>query len=219
MKSVPIVVLFIVLLSVYGFSYLHLQDEREKFFETDFIEYVLPSAFTGPASLEFKGITSDFLLFKFMAIFGSRIDKINRADDKYWGYVYNALDTITDLDPYYFDAYLFAEMLLTLHAGKIEYANNLLLKGNTYITNDYRIPYYLGFNYYYYLKDNANGAKYMMEASKIPGSRYYLASLAARLSAYSSQHRVGIVFLEDMICAGKVPVMSEDDYWEFIGED
>ncbi len=26
------------------------------------------------------------------------------------------------------------------------------------------------------------------------------------------------MFLEDMICAGKVPVMSEDDYWEFIGE-
>jgi len=38
-----------------------------------------------------------------------------------------------------------------------------------------------------------------MEASKLNGAPYYTASLAARLSVYSSQHRVAIIFLKEML--------------------
>ena len=38
-----------------------------------------------------------------------------------------------------------------------------------------------------------------MEASKLPGSPYYLASLAARLSVYALEYRTGIIFLKEMI--------------------
>jgi tetratricopeptide (TPR) repeat protein len=150
-------------------------------------------------SLEFKGLMSDFLLFKFMTFIGGHVQDINQFNEQHWSFIEDSLERITDLDPYFWDAYLFAEMFLTWQGQRYQAANNLLLKARQYRTDDYRASYYLGFNHYYFLKDNVNGAKYLMEASKLPGSPYYLASLAARLSVYSYQHRVGILFLEELL--------------------
>ena len=199
MKFAKTISLFIVFMALYIFFYSQLKEERENFLKTSFVDYTLPSRFTGPMSLEFKGFASDFLLFKFMTFIGGRVSALDKFDDQYWNYIIEILDTITDLDPYYWDAYLFSEMFLAWQAGKYEAANKMLFKARRYLTTDYRVPYYLGFNYFYFLNDNINGAKYLMEASKLPGSHYYLASLAARLSVYSFQHRVGIVFLNEML--------------------
>jgi len=199
MKSVKTIFFLVIFLTAYCLICGQVKTEREKFLQSNFVDYTLPSQFVGPMSLEFKGLASDFLLFKFMTFIGGQASQINKFDDKYWTYITNTLGTITDLDPYFWDAYLFAEMFLTWQAGKIEAANELLLKARQYRTDDYRVPYYLGFNYYYFLKDNVTAARYFMEASKLPGSHYYLASLAARLSVYSLEHRVGIIFLKEMI--------------------
>lgn len=203
MKSVKIIALLVILPVLYIFSFWRLETQREQFLQSSFVDYTLPSRFIGPMSLEFKGLASDFLLFKFMTFIGGRTKDINSFDDRYWTYITDTLETITDLDPYFWDAYLFAEMFLTWEAHKYEAANQLLLKARQYRTDDYRVPYYLGFNYYYFLKDNIKGAKYLMEASKLPGSPYYLASLAARLSVFSLQHRVGILFLKEMLKEAK----------------
>lgn len=199
MQSVKIIFLLVIFLTTYCLICGQVKIEREKFLKSNFVDYTLPSQFVGPMSLEFKGLASDFLLFKFMTFIGGRASQINKFDDKYWTYITDTLETITDLDPYFWDAYLFGEMFLTWQAGKIEAANQLLLKARQYRTDDYRVPYYLGFNYYYFLKDNVTAARYFMEASKLPGSPYYLASLAARLSAYSFEHKIGIMFLKEMI--------------------
>ena len=200
-KFVKIFFCLIILLTGYYYFFCQLKTEREKFLQSNFVDYTLPSRFIGPISLEFKGLTSDFLLFKFMTFIGGKAARINEFDDKYWTYIIDSLKTITDLDPYFWDAYLFGEMFLTWQAGKIEAANNLLLKARKYRPNDYRPPYYLGFHYYYYyfLKDNVKAAKYFMEASKLPNCHYYLASLAARLSVFNFQHKVGITFLKEML--------------------
>ncbi|MCF6248063.1 MAG: hypothetical protein L3J69_11980, partial [Desulfobacula sp.] len=59
--------------------------------------------------------------------------------------------------------------------------------------------YYLGFNHFYFLKDNKKGSQLLMEASKLPGAPSYLASLAARLSMYENQYKPAIVFLNDIL--------------------
>jgi tetratricopeptide (TPR) repeat protein len=199
MKTGKIVLLLVGLLACYYVAFSQLKSQREAFLQHSFVDYTLPSQFVGPMSLEFKGLMSDFLLFKFMTFIGGRVQDINQFDEKYWTFIEDSLERITDLDPYFWDAYLFAEMFLTWQGQRYEAANALLLKAKEYRTDDYRVPYYLGFNYYYFLHDNINGAKYLMEASKLPGSPYYLASLAARLSVYSFQHRVGILFLEELL--------------------
>ena len=186
-------------LLLYGAAWQHLQHKRHVFLQENYMDYTLPSRFTGPAAMEFKGMVSDFLFLKVITFLGEKIGKQEKFNDPHFRYLEESVNTITDLDPYFWDAYLFADMIFTWDLKEYEAANRLLLKAKQYRTNDYRVPYYLGFNYFFFLKDNINGSKYLMEASKLPGSPYYLASLAARLSAYALEHKIGIIFLKEMI--------------------
>lgn len=187
------------LVGIFLFFAMHLESERRDLLDTNFVEYTVPSKIIGPASLEFKGLTSDFLLFKFMTFIGGKTALKKSISEKQWESLVSTLDTITDLDPYFWDAYLYSEMFLAWGPRRIEDANRLLLKGTTYLSDNYRLYYYLGFNHYYFLKDHKTASKYFMEAAKRPGCAAYVARLAARLSAYSFQHRDGIIFLKEML--------------------
>ena len=152
-----------------------------------------------PLSLEFKGLMSDILLVKFMTFVGGKTERLDEFTDEDWGSIRYTLDTITDLDPYFWDAYLFSQVFLTWDEKNYGAANEMLAKARKYLPEDYRIPYYMGLNSYRFANDNINGAKYLMEASKISGAPFYLATLAARLSAYSSDYQRGIIFLQEML--------------------
>jgi tetratricopeptide (TPR) repeat protein len=116
-----------------------------------------------------------------------------------WQYFIKSIDVVTDLDPYFFDPYLLTEGLLTWEAGKIVDANRLLEKGFKYRKNDWRIPYFIGFNYFYFLKNYENGSEYVMAASRLPGSPSYLPNLAARLAYYGEKSETAILFLREML--------------------
>jgi len=182
----------------YAVSWEILSMDRSLFLKSNYMDYTLPSKITGPASLEFKGMVSDFLFLKMITFLGEKISKHERFNEKHWQYLRTTVETITDLDPYFWDPYLFADMLLTWEAGKIEEANNILFKAMKYRTWDYRVPYYIGFNYFFFLRDNIKGAKYLMQASKLPHSPAYLPNLAARLSFYGVKTKTAILFLKKM---------------------
>jgi len=186
-------------LALYAFAWQHLDKQRDAFLKANYMDYTLPSRFTGPAAMEFKGIASDFLFLKVITFLGEKIGRKEKFDGRHVDYLKTSVNTITDLDPYFWDAYLFADMMLAWDFGEYQAANEILLKARKYRKNDFRIPYYLGFNYFYFMHDNANGAKYLMEASKLPGSPSYLPNLAARLSLYAAQHRTAISFLKKML--------------------
>ncbi len=193
------IILFIVFLMMFIVLSVQLQKQREVLLSENFVEYTIPSKIIGPVSLEFKGLFSDLLLFKFMTFIGGKVAEKVKITAEQWENIVAALDTITDLDPYFWDAYLFAEVFLAWDARRFEDANRLLLKGTRYIPENYRIFYYLGFNHFYFLKDNEKGMQYLMEAARRPGCSSYVAKLAARLAAYSFKHRDGIEFLKDML--------------------
>ena len=146
------VIPLVVLLVGYHLVYTNLNYQRTLYIEKDYISLTLPSRFTGPMALEFKGLASDILLFKFMTFVGSRTEQIGTFGEKEWGHIKTTLHCITDLDPYFWDAYLFAEMFLGLQAGRIDDANELLQKGRKNLPAEWRVPYYIGFNYYFYKK-------------------------------------------------------------------
>ena len=201
--------LLTVLLVAYSVTTTFLRQNRNAFIYNQFVEYTIPSEYLKPISLEFKGLASDILLFKFMAFIGGRTGQLDdfTADD--WDAVKNALDTITDLDPRFWDAYLFAQVFLTWNEAHFEDANKMLLKAKKFFPDDYRIPYYIGLNYYNFGGDMKKGAQYLMEASQLPGSPYYLASLAARMSAYGSDYERGIIFLGEMLKQTNSPDVAE----------
>jgi len=197
-KSItPFFLIFFLIL--YGLSLQNLSKLRQKFLDFNYSSYTTPSKITGPASLEFKGIVSDFLFLKMITTIGGKIGDKEELTSRHSNFIYNSADIITDLDPHFWDAYLFADMSLTWGFGEFNKANELLIKAQKHRTQDYKVPYYIGFNYFYFLKDNINGAKYLMQAARLPDCPAYIPGLASRLSVYSLQHRTAILFLKDIL--------------------
>jgi len=204
---IPFLLIFSIVLSF--FIQQNLSVKRENYLQQSYMDYTLPSKITGLVAMEFKGIVSDFLFLKVSTFIGNKFIKNELLEDKHADYIYNSVDVITDLDPWFWDAYLVADMLLTWDFKKIEKANKLLFKAKEYRINDFKVPYYIGFNYFYFLKDNKNGAKFLMEASKLPSAPSYLASLATRLSMYDNQYRPAILFLNDVLKATHNPNLKK----------
>ena len=171
--------------------------------------YIIPSQFSRVLALGHKGLLSDFLFLKTATFVGGRSGMGQPLTEEDWQYVAASLDVVTDLDPYFTDPYVLAEGLLAWDAGKPEEANRLLKKGMEYRTLDWRLPFYVGFNSFYFLQDYASAAEYIMQAAKLPGSPSYLSTLAARLAYYGGQSRTALLFLQQMLEEASDPLMQK----------
>lgn len=159
----------------------------------------IPSSTLSAMALEFKGIAADYLFLKVSTFAGYKILQHQKLNDEERRIIFLGLEKITDLDPHFWDPYVFAEGEFAWEAGKAEEVEPLLLKAAKYKTDDYRPYYYLGFNRFFFLKDPPKAAEYMRLAAAKPGCPDYLKTLAARLSLYGNQTALGVVFLQDLL--------------------
>lgn len=112
--------------------------------------------------------------------------------------MYNALQGAVLLDPYNMDAYYFAQAIFIWERGQVEEVNRLLEIGMSKRTWDPSLPFYLGFNNAFFLKDYKKAAGYMQQAAEISGNPIY-AGLASRYFYESEQTGLGLAFLDAMI--------------------
>jgi hypothetical protein len=126
-----------------------------------------------------------------------------------WDFFAYSLDVVTDLDPYFLDPYVLGEGLLTWDAQRFDTANALLRKGMEYRYWDWQLPYYVGFNHFYFLKDYATGSKYLMQAAEIPGSPAFLKTLAARLAYYGGKSQTALIFLQQMLAQSSSETLKQ----------
>nr|WP_319392811.1 hypothetical protein [uncultured Desulfobacter sp.] len=178
---------------------IHLDKERDTILQESVKGYIIPSQFTGPASLEFKGLVSDLLYLKIATFIGGKIMARQLLDNSHADFFYRAADIMTDLDPYFWDAYLMTSMYLAWDFRRVDLANKLLKKSTKHRIWDYKPPYYLGFNTYYFLKDNAKASKYMMEAAKRGNGPSFLVPLATRLLTYQNELEPAILLLKEQL--------------------
>lgn len=166
--------------------------------------FTLPSPILKVAALDYKGIVSDFLFVKGMVYLGGITSQKGaagqfRLTESQWLEFYHLLDVSTDLDPYFQDPYYTANAFLTWDAGMAREANILLEKGSRYRDWDWTLPFFSGFNFFYFLQENENAAEKLMEASRRPGASPSLASLASKLAFQAKRTESSIVFLEEII--------------------
>ena len=207
-QSILIVFLMVAMGACFLFQ-KNLTKERAIFLKDNDMGYVLPSKIAGPLSLEFSGIVSDFLFLKVSTFMGTKFIQNEKFEKNHADVIYDAIDILTDLDPWFWDAYLLADTVLTWDFKRIDLANKLLFKAREHRTNDFQVPYHIGFNYFYFLKDNANGAKYLLEAARLPKAPAYLSGLATRLSMYQNQYKPAILFLNDIIQTTQNPELRK----------
>ena len=161
-------------------------------------------------SAEHRSTSAAFTVLRVLFYYGTILQKFNdnviiRPEFKN---MYKTLAGATYIDPYNMDAYYFAEAAFTWKLGRIQEVNALLEKGLEYRTWDYWLPFYLGFNQAYFLKDYKNAAVNMQRAAEISGNPLY-ANLASRYFYESEQNEFGIKFMDAMIQGAKSQLVKK----------
>lgn len=159
----------------------------------------LPEPFLKIFAGEFKGIMADFLVINLSSYYGGIILEKKEAVEKEFEYMSRVLKVASVLDPYFFDTYYFAQSILAWDGRMPEKAIEILKVGSEKRKNDWLIPYWIGFNYYYFLKDRKNASSFFREASLRPGASDLVASMSIIADYEGGETEMAILFLEDMI--------------------
>lgn len=200
MRSLIVSLLFISLALIGSLAAIpRVSTERDALRREEGIGFVIPSSVARIAALEFKGIFADVIFSKAMTYYGGKLTRKEELTDADWEWIYENLDLATDLDPYFLDPYNFGAMALAWDGKKVEKANALLEKATKNRDWDWTLPYYLGFNYFYFLQDNEKAASYLMEAAKRPGSSASIPTFAARLAYKGKRTENAVIFLQQVL--------------------
>lgn len=147
------------------------------------------------------------VLFYYGSIVGHFLDNVIIRPEH--ANMYRTLQTATQLDPYNMDAYYFAQAAFTWDLGRIREVNALLERGAKFRSWDPWINFYLGFNYFYFLKDYNQASGYLQRAGELAPRNILFSKLAARFYYESDQTESAVIFLEAMIAQAKDAAVKE----------
>lgn len=164
-------------------------------------DYALPPQVFKLSALEFQGLISDVIFLKTLSFYGKTFERREtpRIRESEYDWLNDSLTAATELDPYFLDPYYLANSTLVWGGDRVEQGNLLLEKGAQFRTWDWVPPFYAGFNYYYFLQDNARASALLKEAAKRSDGVALLATLAARLAYEENETENAIIFLEEML--------------------
>lgn len=133
--------------------------------------------------------------------FGTLVEERRQVPD--WSRVYRALYTATRLDPYNMDAYYFAQAVITWDAQRPREAIDLLEYGFAHRTWDWYLPFFLSFNYAFFIKDYAKAGEYMAKAAELNPRAAWFYTLAARYYYEGGSTVLALAYLKEMISTSR----------------
>ena len=144
---------------------------------------------------EFKGLLADYLVLK-AAIFRGGAYETTPED---WEAMYVLFKQSIELDPYFFMTGYYVQGLMAwregFHTKSIDILKILAENRNW----DWEPKFYIGFDYFYYLKDYESAAKYLKLSAERPGAPTLVSSLASRFAQKVGQTVTAIALLKTMI--------------------
>jgi hypothetical protein len=157
----------------------------------------LPGKLVKLISLDFGGLVSDVQFLELAVFFG---DPNKRIDHKFIDRTLELVENITLLDPRFQDPYYLAQAVVwESDAARLRRINRLLEKAVRHRTWDGWMPFMLGFNHFYFMKDYQGAARYLKISSERPGLPRLAAGLAARMYQRTGRTLTALVFLQEMI--------------------
>jgi hypothetical protein len=197
MKAKSILMVFLIL--TISIIFYTLSRSRVESYRTDYTYRLhaaaspMPSIAIEALAGEFKGMVANYLLLEAASYIGSHHSADANPYD--WEAVSILLDRSSYLDPYFRQTYRLAQSTLPWHAHKYDETLKILERSRKHLPWDWQPGFFLGFNYYYFLKDNLTASKILMETSRVPNAPVTLATLASRLSSKAGQISAAIAFL------------------------
>ncbi len=156
--------------------------------------YVPRPEFAKAMSLGFDAVLADYYWVQAVLLAGGSFDPQSQST-----HLGRLIDVVTTLDPWVDHPYRFAAVWLTDTLDDVRHGNMLLRRSFDYHPDEWRNRFYLGFNLFYYLEDNAGAADILHEASQMTGSPQYLPRLVARLRSESASLAAAGLFLEELV--------------------
>lgn len=146
------------------------------------------------ASVGFDSLVADFYWFRAVQIAGSSEGPAGQS------HTLGALvDLVTELDPWVDHPYRFAALWMTDDLEAIEKANALLERGIEHHPEEWRNRFYLAFNHFFYLDQQAEAAAVLEPAIGLDGAPAYLGRLVARLQSSEGGLDASSAFLQELV--------------------
>lgn len=117
------------------------------------------------------------------------------------------------LDPQFTSAYEFAATALTSNTANVPRSIELLREGEQMRPDIWRLPFYLGFNLYYFAHDYAGAADALARAAQHREAPEWVGRLATRLAARSGQATAALEMIDQLI-ASSTDAKVRDAYIE-----
>jgi hypothetical protein len=140
----------------------------------------------GLLALRYDLVLADFLWLRAIQSFGGR-GMTNRD----WRPLYNQFDTITDLDPYFEEAYTFGNMVIGDEGGQQREALGLLNKGMHKLVRKYRIPFEGMYVAHWQMGDTELARWYGRIAAKRADAPDWVPRVTAYLDVQSGEFYIG----------------------------
>jgi tetratricopeptide (TPR) repeat protein len=157
-----------------------------------------------PPAPVIKALTADQYQFVSQVIslqclfyFGSLVEQRGQKPD--WQRIYRALYTSTRLDPYNMDAYYFAQAVMTWEPGLIPRVVELLEYGFAHRPWDWYLPFFLSFDYAFFLHDYHKAAEYLAKVAQLKPEIDWYVTLAARYLYEGGSTALALAYLKEMI--------------------
>ena len=152
------------------------------------------------ASGEFKSIVADYLLLK-ASVFIGGIHQTRQSDVEPMAVLFKQS---LYLDPCFFQTAYYIQNLLAWREGMTENAIQMLKISKKHRPWDWEPASFIGFDYFYFLKDNINASKYFMEVSEYPNAPLFYGIFATRLAQRGGQTQTAIDFLKRIYNTTKI---------------
>jgi hypothetical protein len=160
------------------------------------VAFVPEPSFAKLAAFGFDALLGDYYWMQAVQIIGSNAGAKGRSH-----HLGRLIDVVTTLDPWVDHAYRFAAVWMTDDEAAVRHANRLLERGIAHHPDEWRNRFYLGFNHFFYLGEDAEAAAVLEPAVALPGAPRYLGRLVARLrsEAGGGELEAAAAFLHELL--------------------
>ena len=164
-------------------------------------QFALPANLLRVVSGQFKEVSADISFVNALTwLGGSRTQPDTRRYlPQQYEWLHRTLENAVTLDPYFLDPYYLMNSALIWDRYKTPEVNGLIAKGADTRTWDALLPFFAGFNYYYFQNDGEKSFYYLKQASKRSGGNPFYDSLASRVAYKADKTELAIMYLEEQI--------------------
>ena len=106
------------------------------------------------------------------------------------------LNIVVELDPYFQYPYFFGGLFLSMKLGEFYKAIEILRKGEKVFPNQWRFPFWIGFNYLFYVGDTNSALLELLKSAKLPGCPEFVLEFIKSIVKKSGRKEIVITFLK-----------------------